>query len=185
VYDAAHREQRRAASRRRSGTQSAIAACLRYDHGLDQEQSVKWAILLCAEHTRCTICGLPNYELARLNKQGPFWNFLGRRAVNRRLHLGHNVAGRNEHGHTPLCNVCNRALGVRTFSPENAAVVLRAVAKKWDRTFTPPAQLWWLNTSIDPVTGNGIGGRLHRSPATERREEKFKVDASASNPAVA
>jgi hypothetical protein len=172
---------------RYNATPGGRARNLRSEHGLDDAESEFWGRLLTDEDTRCAICGIPNYEIARLNKGGPWFPFLGRRTgggASRRLQLGHVVAGQNEGGFVPLCSTCNRCLGVRTLDERNGVRVLKAVTNKWDRTYMNATSLWWMNTDVDE-RGHGVGGRLRRSPATERREKMFKVYARAGTPVKA
>lgn len=119
-----------------------------------------------------------------MQKHGPWWPFMGKRTHNTRLELGHIVAGVDAAGFVPMCHSCNQKLRCWCFGQENCQRVLRARAKELDRTFPKAGSLYWLHTSVNAL-GFGEGGRLNRSPGTERRDASFKVGAPTGTPAPA
>ncbi len=155
--------------------------------GLSEGMVRFWVRVLLDPDTTCACCGLPNREITRMSKQGPWWFFLGKRegrGARKRLTMGHIVPGKDEYGFVPMCQPCQSALGSREFNAVNNVGVLRKVTRLWDRTLAPPHTRWWLHTEIDAL-GFGRGGRLNRSPATARRDAMFKVGAPASTPTQA
>lgn len=106
--------------------------------------------------TRCAICGVPQWLIDILNKDGPWPRWLGQRfgkGCHRRLEAAHIEQGEHAKGYRVLCHACN--LRDHRMSDE---ATLRQVSKLW-RDLLNPRFLWWLNETP------GEGGRLHRNPA--------------------
>jgi hypothetical protein len=123
-----------------------------------------WARILLNGDTRCAICGLPTYLLRAHQDRGPwYWWFLGRREAGWRLELDHIVPADRAGGFRPLCHGCNHYRGAKLHTDEEC---LREATYQWERVRFKRF-LWWLNTTV------GNGGRLHRSTATEKRDERY------------
>lgn len=85
------------------------------------------------------------------------------------LELDHRIPGDNSGGFRPLCRACNNKRGANRFTDEE---VLLWVRSKW-RDVLPLRFLWWLNDTP------GEGGRLHRSPACDAREQRFAAEGAS------
>jgi len=120
--------------------------------------------------SRCAICGLPTYLLTVYRERGWPEFILGRRdgaGSHPRLTIDHVVPGWNDGELRLLCHACNSLRGACRLTDEE---VLAEVRDKW-RWFSGLRFLWWLNESP------GVGGRLHRSAHTSRRDEQFPEGA--------
>lgn len=136
---------------------------LREHHGLSDEEARKWAPILMAEETRCSICGIPNYILRKYNRDGPWFRFLGSRKTGRGLQLDHITPHVNDGNYRPLCSGCNAKRGDAVFTDAEVLVWIRNM---W-RFILPLRFLWWLNR--EP----GVGGRLFRSDRMSKRHAKL------------
>jgi len=155
-------------------TPAGVATGLRYNSGLTLDESKLWASILLDPSSRCVCCGISNAILTVLNERGPWPRFLGKRT--NRLQLGHIIPSDNSGGFIPMCHACNHHLRARVYNADSAASVLRWVRKQWLDPVWGMSQrkCWWLNKTIDPTTGLGIGGRLHRNPKyAEAQEARF------------
>jgi len=134
--------------------------------------SLEMAASLLHDHTRCAICGIPQYIIGRLVKRG--WGWLqGPPKNNRHLTCDHiNPSGGSERENLrPLCNGCNWKRREEHLTDEE---VLSWARLRWPRMFGHRARkLWWLNTHIDE-TGVAVGGTLFRSPHAEKIERRVR-----------
>lgn len=147
-----------------------VARNLRCEHGIDKPTSEYWAQQMFNPGSRCAICGFPTYLFEVYKTKGWPW-FLGRSygaGSHPRLTLDHIRPGDNNGGFRLLCSACNGLRGAGRLSDEE---VLHEVRSKW-RWLSALRFLWWLNTSP------GVGGRLHRSLACQKRDAQFVDGAS-------
>ena len=140
-----------------------VATHLRNKYYLKNVIAAFWARILLNPYTRCAICGLPNYELHRFWKSGPWFVHLGTRRSGWRLHFDHMTPGVPDGNYRPLCPACNWKKGANLYDD---ATVLRWVSAKW-RACGSLRFLWWLNT--EP----GVNGRLHRSTYVDKKNARL------------
>lgn len=139
--------------------------------GLSEEHAQHWAPILLDDTTRCDICGIPRYVLAKYQKDGPWPRFMGKRTNGRRLHLDHITPGVNDGNYRALCPACNSKRGDAVYTDEE---VLAWIRSRWE-FILPLRFLWWLNKTP------GVGGRLWRS---DRISQKYARFVAAHAPAL-
>lgn len=137
--------------------------------------SLEMATLLLHDFTRCAICGVPQYIVARLHQQG--WGWLqGQPEQNRHLTCDHidPSGGSGRDNLRPLCNGCNWK---RRESKLSDAEVLQWAQHVWEYKFKHKRRkLWWLNTHVE--NGVAVGGTLFRSRRTEMIERRVRGQES-------
>lgn len=134
---------------------------------MTSDTSLEMAALLLHDHTRCAICGIPQYIVAKLHHRG--WGWLqGTPNQNRHLTCDHiDPKGGSERDNLrPLCFGCNWLKSDGALTDEE---VLRKVERRWPRSFgNRKRKLWWLNTNV------GEGGTLFRSEHAEKIERRVR-----------
>jgi len=147
-----------------NASERGIARNLSNSHGYSEEDAAALATDILNPNVRCGICGIPQWMVALNHKRGgPF--FIGTARMNTRMHPDRiNVREPHTLANTRLlCPTCNLRRGPERFADKD---ILRWVRYRWLSIF-PIKKLWWLNT--EP----GVGGRLYRSPACEKRDARF------------
>lgn len=140
-----------------------IARQLASNYNYPREEALTLATDLLNPNQRCGICGIPGWLVQFNSKRGLY--FLGGKQHNVRLHPDR-INTREPHtlaNTRILCPTCNIRRGAERYTDEE---VLRWVRYRWLSLF-PHKKLWWLNT--EP----GVGGRLYRSPAVEKRDASY------------
>lgn len=125
---------------------------------MTREVSLEIAKLLVHKYTRCAVCGIPQYVVARLYLRRWGWP-IGKADDNRHLtcdHVDPNGTSDRENLR-PLCFGCNHKKHDHLSDEE----VLRWARKYWSRMFRRKRMLWWLNTHVED--GRAVGGTLFRS----------------------
>lgn len=142
------------------------------------ETSLEMAKLLLNDYTRCDICGIPQYVVARLYRRG--WGWLqGSPRQNRHLTCDHidPSGGSDRENLRPLCAGCNWKKRDQHFTDAEVLQWARAV---WPAKFGyRKRKLWWLNTHIENDVA--VGGTLFRSRHAEEVERRVRGEESESN----
>lgn len=134
------------------GTPEGVGAWLRFQYGVEEEDSIILARKLLHPYTRCHICGLPNRIRATYVRERKMSIF------GRRMTVDHidPAGGGSLSNLRPLCAMCNRIRGAAMYTDEE---VLRKVRRWWTKRFTQE-ELFWLNDRPG-VGGNPLRGSRH------------------------
>ena len=151
-----YKNSERAYKRSARGT----ARDLRNHYGFSPALSEHWAAILHHDHTRCSICGIPQKEIRRHTERGRHW-ILGR---SRRMTLDHIIPGVEFPGnYRPLCSNCNSTRKNEAFTDEE---VLRATKDKWEWAINRRFLRWMCSSP-------GVGGKIFRTERVEKRELEY------------
>lgn len=137
--------------------------------------SLEMAELLLHDHTRCLICGIPQYIVSRLHRRRGGW-LQGPSNQNRHLSCDHiDPNGDSERSNLrPLCYGCNWKRRDNQLTDEEVLAWAQAV---WPWRFNNSRRkLWWLNTHFE--NGVAVGGTLFRSDHMEKTERRIRGEKS-------
>jgi hypothetical protein len=136
---------------------------------------LEMAETLLHDHSRCAICGIPQYIVAKLYRRGYGW-LQGVKDSNRHLSCDHiNPNGSSDPENLrPLCHGCNWKKRENQLTDEEVLGWARA---RWPRMFNNSRRkLWWLNTHFE--NGLAVGGTLFRSEHAEKAERRIRGEES-------
>lgn len=133
----------------------------RRTHGLPVEVGLPLAERALDPYSRCECCGVPVRVLRTYAREGPWFQWLGNRNHQPRLHLDHVEPANNAGPLRLLCGPCNWTRQEAIFTDEE---VLAKVAARW-REAVNPRFLWWLNDS--PGEGGRDGRRDDFEPGVK------------------
>jgi hypothetical protein len=142
-----------------------VALRLRVLHGYSRADSQALATLLCADETRCAVCGLPVWWM-RL-RRGLWPKSMRAARFRQRMTVDHIVPGGPStiENSRPCCAACNSLKGANL----RTDVQVLGIVRRWWRNQSglSLARLYWLNETP------GEGGRLYRSECVERQMERL------------